>query len=83
MKRTFILVLLSVIAVSAFSQTKRIAHRSHSGKDHTLILSTEDNFGGPATPPKKDTVVVKKTEPVKVKKVIHKKKRKKITHVTR
>jgi hypothetical protein len=79
MKKIALLITLIAISSHGFSQTKKIAHRSHSGKDRTLILTTEDNFGGPATPVKKDTVVVKKIVTPKtvktVKKVVHKKRK--------
>lgn len=36
------------ISVHAFCQTKRIAHKSHSGKAHTFSRYSENNFGLPA-----------------------------------
>ena len=71
MKKALLLGVLFTASVNVFSQTKKIAHRSHSGKNSTLILTTEDNFGLPAK--KKNTVVVKK-DTVNTKKVIRKKK---------
>ncbi|MBK6903604.1 MAG: hypothetical protein IPH04_12585 [Saprospirales bacterium] len=48
MKYVALLLLFFLAASSpAFSQTKRIAHRSHSGQDHTLRFGGADNFGLP------------------------------------
>ena len=64
MKKIGIFCLIAFASFNAFSQTKKIAHRSHSGKDNTLILTTEDNFGIPVYT-KKDTVTVKKDSTVR------------------
>ena len=69
MKKIFFLAAFLFIALISFSQTKRIAHRSHSGKDNTFsILAGADNFGLPVP----DSVKTKnknknknKTKPVK------------------
>lgn len=75
MKRTVILAALCFMGASSLlAQTKKIAHRSHSGKNSTLIFTTEDNFGLPASAKKKDTVIVK-SDSVRVKKVYRKKKK--------
>ena len=74
MKKALLLGVLFAVSVNVFCQTKKIAHRSHSGKNNTLILTTEDNFGLPSNAKKKDTVVVKKDTIVK-KKPIRKKKK--------
>ncbi len=73
MKKLLVLGILFTLSFNAFSQTKKIAHRSHSGKNSTLILTTEDNFGLPEHV-KKDTVA-KKVTVVKKKKVYRKKKK--------
>lgn len=75
MKKIFALCILFFIGASAFCQTKRIAHRSHSGKNRTLILTTGDNFGLPEHAKRKDTIVVKRTDSVKIKKVYKKRKK--------
>jgi hypothetical protein len=66
MKQLTLLIACMLASILVFSQTKRIAHRSHSGKDHTFTLFGPDNFGLPAEKeklpkPKTD----KKTKPVK------------------
>jgi hypothetical protein len=63
MKQLTLFVVLMLVSILAFSQTKRIAHRSHSGKDHTFNLFGPDNFGLPAEKPKPKTD--KKTQPKK------------------
>ena len=73
MKKALLLGVLFTASVNVFSQTKKIAHRSHSGKNSTLILTTEDNFGLPNNAKKKNTVVVKKDTVIR-KKIIRKKK---------
>ena len=49
MKQVFFLLVFTAISVIGFSQTKRIAHRSHSGKDYSFNISFtgSDNFGLP------------------------------------
>lgn len=47
MKKLTLFAVLLLTSVLAFSQTKRIAHRSHSGKDHTFNILSPDNFGLP------------------------------------
>lgn len=44
---SLLLIILFSFAMNGFSQTKKISHRSHSGKDATLIMDDEDNFGLP------------------------------------
>lgn len=63
MKKTALFLLLAFFSLALQAQTKRIAHRSHSGKNHTLLMNTGDNFGLP--PKSRDTV---KKAPVPVKK---------------
>ena len=66
MKKNLLLIILLAFCITGFSQTKKIAHRSHSGKNATLIMNDDDNFGLPPTikdtakkvPLKKDTAVV-------------------------
>jgi hypothetical protein len=53
MKQLILFVALMLASVLAFAQTKRIAHRSHSGKDHTFRLLGGDNFGLPEKKPVK------------------------------
>ena len=56
MKKIFMVLLAVVISVAGFSQTKRIAHRSHSGKNNEFSINGEDNFGlPPAKKTKPDT----------------------------
>jgi hypothetical protein len=46
MRLIFILATLLLISSASFSQTKRIAHRSHSGSDATFSWEqSPDNFG--------------------------------------
>ncbi len=46
MRPIFILAALLLISFASFSQTKRIAHRSHSGSDATFSWEqSPDNFG--------------------------------------
>ena len=59
MQKIVIVCFIIFTSLASSAQTKKIAHRSHSGKDNTLILNTSDNFGNPY-PIKKDTVIVKK-----------------------
>jgi len=44
MKKVVLVLLLSG-AVQVFGQTKKIAHRSHSGSDASFDMDSEDNFG--------------------------------------
>ncbi len=66
-------VLLAVVLCSgtlAMAQTKRIAHRSHSGTGTFTITNSNDNFGVvrkvPPAPPKTDSNAI-----VKKKVVVH------------
>ena len=78
MKKIPVLLLLVIgCSTGLQAQTKRIAHRSHSGSNHTLVMTTEDNFGLPSKP--KDTAVKKPAPAVNRKKIKHKK----VTPVTR
>jgi hypothetical protein len=43
----FLTVFVAAFSMSAFSQTARIAHRSHSGKSGVLRIQGFDNFGLP------------------------------------
>lgn len=43
--KTLIALLLLVGATGLSAQTKRIAHRSHSGAENTMTLICQDNFG--------------------------------------
>ena len=46
MKKIFLVtVAMALFSVAGFSQTKKIAHRSHSGKDNTFSIFGPDNFG--------------------------------------
>lgn len=45
MKALFTLLLFVLGATSMTAQTKRIAHRSHSGSDNSLTLDGSSNFG--------------------------------------
>ncbi|MCB9232607.1 MAG: hypothetical protein H6581_13130 [Bacteroidia bacterium] len=47
--KKLLLVLISLVLVifTGYSQTKRVAHRSHSGSNATFNLMGEDNFGDP------------------------------------
>ncbi len=38
----------ALFSSTAFSQTKKIAHRSHSGKNSTFNIKEEGNFGLPS-----------------------------------
>jgi hypothetical protein len=45
MKRFLVLFVLAGFSTAGFSQTKMIAHRSHSGSNSTFTLAGPDNFG--------------------------------------
>ena len=45
MKRILFLLLLAGLSTAGFSQTKKIAHRSHSGSNNSFTLAGPDNFG--------------------------------------
>jgi hypothetical protein len=45
MKRLFLLFALAGLSTAGYSQTKMIAHRSHSGSNSTFTLAGPDNFG--------------------------------------
>jgi hypothetical protein len=46
MKRIFILACIVFICHASDAQTKKIAHRSHSGSNKTFTAKGESNFGG-------------------------------------
>jgi hypothetical protein len=48
MKPSFLLLAIGISISSLFAQTKKIAHRSHSGSNKTFTTKGESNFG--ATP---------------------------------
>lgn len=50
-------VVVAAFALSASAQTKKIAHRSHSGKSATFNINGEDNFGGPGPSAHKPKVI--------------------------
>jgi hypothetical protein len=43
----FLTVFVAAFSINAFSQTGRIAHRSHSGKNGVSGIQGSDNFGLP------------------------------------
>jgi hypothetical protein len=45
MKVLFVIIALFALSATSFSQTKRIAHRSHSGKNSTFTIKSIHNFG--------------------------------------
>jgi hypothetical protein len=45
MKGIFVIIALLMLSSTSFSQTKRIAHRSHSGKNSTFTVNSIHNFG--------------------------------------
>lgn len=45
MKKVFLCIILVAVSSAGFSQTKKIAHRSHSGKNNTFSITGPDNFG--------------------------------------
>ena len=47
-KLTLLLAAAIAFGSSAFAQTKKIAHRSHSGKNSSFTVSEEGNFGLPS-----------------------------------
>ena len=59
MRNLFVLpvLLLAVIPAISFSQTKEIAHKSHSGGPQPIDLSVVDNFGNPEPPRLIDTII--------------------------
>jgi len=44
-KMLLLLLLVAGTAATTFAQTKKIAHRSHSGKASTFTIDGADNFG--------------------------------------
>ena len=48
MKPVFLFLVCIAFSAACFSQTKRIAHRSHSGSNASFTLSGEGNFGLPS-----------------------------------
>lgn len=45
MKFVFVCSAMLLCSIAGFSQTKKIAHRSHSGKNSCFSLAGLDNFG--------------------------------------
>ena len=45
MKIILLLVILLAFATTGSAQTKKIAHRSHSGKESSFTIFSADNFG--------------------------------------
>lgn len=45
MKGILVIIALLTISTTSFSQTKRIAHRSHSGANSTFAVNSIHNFG--------------------------------------
>lgn len=93
MKQIVIAITTSLLCLHASAQTKKIAHRSHSGKNSTLILTTDDNFGLPPSykyqqpniiVKKKDNIIkksdsaIKKDNSISTKKKYKKRKRNKL-----
>lgn len=48
MKPVFLFIVCIALSTACFSQTKRIAHRSHSGSNASFTLAGEGNFGLPS-----------------------------------
>jgi hypothetical protein len=48
MKPVFLFIVCIALSTACFSQTKRIAHRSHSGSNTSFRLAGEGNFGLPS-----------------------------------
>ena len=48
MKPVLLIVVCIALSTACFSQTKRIAHRSHSGSNASFTLNGEGNFGLPS-----------------------------------
>ncbi len=85
MKKVVVLAVVLCSGTLAMAQTKRIAHRSHSGTGTFVITDSKDNFGEykPAMPvaplPKTDSNAIVKNKAVvqsKAKKVMKSSKRK-------
>src|SRR6185436_18379312 len=43
--KIIIALIFFIASINLFSQTKRVAHKSHSGRDLTFTSEGEDNFG--------------------------------------
>lgn len=56
-KLTLVFTVIAAFALNASAQTKKIAHRSHSGKNTSFTINGEDNFGGPGPSSTKAKVV--------------------------
>jgi hypothetical protein len=50
--KTFFAFVLILVTVSLTAQTRRIAHRFHSGTDNTQYASGDGSYGGPYIPMK-------------------------------
>jgi hypothetical protein len=66
MKKYYFLCLSLFIGFSAFAQTKRIAHLSHSGVDWEIDFDLEDNFGVAYQPYIVDSFVFKKNAVINI-----------------
>jgi hypothetical protein len=80
MKKILLLALIISVSSPLFAQTKRIAHRSHSGKNSTLVMTTGDNFGLPEHKKKDST---QKPAPVIKKKPLGRKPTKRKTSISK
>jgi len=56
MKTLILTIALFILSLTAFSQTKMIAHKSHSGSLQTFTTKGAHNFGNPPMPMVIDTV---------------------------
>jgi len=77
MKKILLFALVLSLSFHLQAQTKRIAHRSHSGKNSTLVMNTGDNFGLPEHKKKDSTQKPVPTSIVKKKPLNRKPARKK------
>lgn len=63
--KTTCILALAFFTLSGEAQTKRIAHKSHGGSDHSLSLDGTDNFGLGPMQSRTDTLEKKKAVPKK------------------
>lgn len=56
-KLILVFIVVSAFTLNVSAQTKKIAHRSHSGKNRSFTINGEDNFGGPGPSAHKPKVI--------------------------
>ena len=86
MKKTSLFFIAIVISLGIIAQTKRIANRSHSGKDNIYVMDGGNNFGLPPSTKKTtdSTKTIKtKLDSIPAKPALAKTKKKKVKTVSK